>query len=356
VTGADAEDRVEAVVDAFASTLRWSEINSRALNLTTQAAQALAAIAAVLPAELAPTIFQLPTLLSNERFRQAALPFLSKPAQQFWIDRFPKLSPEAITPLTNLVDRLRASSPITALLGQSQSTYSIRDAMDRGQIVLACPGRGGSRDRLIANLIVFDLLYSARGRANIDPDKRRPFHVVLDEVQTYDGAANGNLAGLLEQTAKYGVRCCLCNQNPERLTAETLNAITTNRSHLFATATNSRAAGLIAREWGGRPDPSALTGLPRYRFIGQVTHGGGTVSDPFAIGGVQAEDLFGPGCPDEVGELEAQIDETAGRRPLADAAADLDTLDERIVTALELLHGDGGEAAPRREFQVGGAA
>ena len=65
----------------------------------------------------------------------------------------------------------------------------------------------------------------------------------LDEIQTYDGAASGNLAALLEQTAKYGIRGFLLNQNPERLTRETLNALTTNRSHLITTALNEHAAG-----------------------------------------------------------------------------------------------------------------
>ncbi len=67
---AAAESRVEAIVDAFASTLQWGEQSTRAINLTTQAAGALARIAPVLPPELAPTIFQLPTLLSNELARR----------------------------------------------------------------------------------------------------------------------------------------------------------------------------------------------------------------------------------------------------------------------------------------------
>ena len=62
------------------------------------------------------------------------------------------------------------------------------------------------------------------------PEKRLPFYVFLDEVQTYDGASGGNLArSMLEQTAKYGIRGFLLNQNPERLTSDTLNALTTNR-------------------------------------------------------------------------------------------------------------------------------
>ncbi len=352
-----AEGQVEAVVDAFASAMRWDERNSRALNLTTQAAQALAAISAALPADLAPTIFQLPTFLSDERWRRAVLPILPRPAQQFWIERFPRLADESITPVTNMVDRLRASASITALLGQPQSTYRVREAMDRGQIVLACPGSGGMRDRLIANLIVFDLLHAAKSRADLAPDRRRPFWVFLDEVQTYDGAAGGNLAGLLEQAGKYGIKACLLNQNPERLSAETLNAITTNRSHLHATALNSRAAALIAKEWGGKPNPSALTGLPRYRFLSQVTHEG-DLSRPFAVQGLQAEELFGPGRPDRVGDLDATIDGTAGRRDPAEVLADLDSLDDRILAALERRNAatdqPADSAAPERgEFRVG---
>jgi hypothetical protein len=43
--------------------------------------------------------------------------------------------------------------------------------MDRGLVVLACPGSGGTRDRLVANLIVFDLLHAAKGRAELSPER-----------------------------------------------------------------------------------------------------------------------------------------------------------------------------------------
>ncbi|HMT04082.1 MAG TPA: hypothetical protein PKD76_00900 [Solirubrobacterales bacterium] len=325
---AQAEAGIEAVVDAFASALQWGERSTRAINLTAQSAMALTSIAKVLPPELCPTIFQLPTLLSDGAWRKAALPFMPRASQQFWSDRFPRLAEEAITPLTNMVDRLRASAAVATLLGASQSTYRIREAMDKGQIVLACPGSGGTRDRLIANLIVFDLLHAAKARADNPPEKRRPFWVFLDEVQTYDGAASGNLAAL-EQAAKYGIRAVLLNQNPERLTPATLQALTTNRSHLIATALNSKAASLITREWAGRPDPAALTRLPKYRFIAQVTDHG-SVSEPFALGGVTIHDLYGPGHPGEItGAVET--------RSSADALAHLETLDDRILAELEAL-------------------
>jgi hypothetical protein len=209
--------------------------------------------------------------------------------------------------------------------------------MDRGLIVLACPGSGGTRDRLVANLIVFDLLHAAKGRAELSPERRRPFWVFLDEVQTYDGTSSGNLAALLEQTAKYGVRAFLLNQNPERLTRQTLNAVTTNRSHLLATALNARAGALIAKEWGGRPDATALARLPRYRFLAQVTHRG-EATKPFLVAGVPVEELHGAGRPAGIDELERAIDRTCARRPAAEAIDHLERLDERILAELRGRH------------------
>ena len=341
----ESEGRVEAVVDAFASALEWGERSTRAINLTTQAASALAAIARRLEADLAPTIFQIPTLLSDEEWREAVLPLLPRADQRFWTDRFPLLASEAITPVTNMVDRLRASGSITALLGQSRSTYRVREAMDEGKIVLACPGAGGTRDRLIANLLLFDLLHAARGRAELAPEERKPFWVFLDEVQSYDGAASGNLAALLEQSAKFGLRAVLLNQNPERLSAATLNALTTNRSHLLASTLNSHAASLLTKEWGGRPSPAALTRLPRYRFIVQATFRG-SLSTPFALGGVRVEDV----CEKPVAPVGISC-EGRRRAGAGDVRAHVDSLDDRILAALRnggRTGGSRGHAEGRR--------
>lgn len=68
-----------------------------------------------------------------------------------------------------------------------------------------------------------------------------PLPAAHDQSQTQDGAASGNLAALLEQSAKFGLRAVVLNQSPERLNPQTLNALTTNRSHLLATALNSHA-------------------------------------------------------------------------------------------------------------------
>jgi hypothetical protein len=334
-SASQAQGQADAVVDAIASTMRWDEHNTRALNLTTQAAQGLIGLARHLPAELAPTIFQIPTLLANPDWRASVLPFLPAPTRRFFAERFPLLSEEAVTPVTNLIDRLRAAPAVSALLGNPRSSYDIRRAMDTGKIVLACPGSGSTRDRLIANFLVYDLLHAAKSRAELAPERRHPFYALLDEVQTYDGASSGNLAALLEQTAKYGARVFLFNQNPERLTPATLNAVTTNRSHLISTALGAKAAALLTREWGGSVEPETIVNLPRYTSIASVTLDG-EVSPPFLVRGVPVDELF-PDVPAGRGQAapEKTTDRGADRRPVKDTLAELDRLDDRIVEHLE---------------------
>ncbi len=317
--------------------------------LTTQATAALIELARVLPDGLQPTIFQVPTILADEEWLKVALPFLSQPRRQFFTQRFPRLSEEAITPVTNLIDRLRSSTPLAALLGAQTTTYDIAKAMNEQKIVLACPGAGGARDKLLANLLVYDLLHGAKSRAHIPPEQRKPFYVFLDEVQTYDGAASGNLAALLEQTAKYGIRGFLLNQNPERLTPATLNALTTNRSHLITTALNAHAAALIAREWGGDPPASAITGLERYAFLAQATHDG-KLTRPFLFHGVPVAEQLGDACkPDRVAGMQATIDEASGRTDAAQTIKALETLDQRIKEHLS-------KQKPQKENEEGETA
>jgi hypothetical protein len=343
-TPIEAAARVDAFVDALAAALGWDERNTRALNLATQAAQALTELSLTLPPELAPTIFEVPTLLSDEGWRQAVLPRLSAPTRSFFTDRFPSLPGEAITAVTNLLDRLRASRSVAALLGSPVSSYDARRAMAGDWIVLACPGSGSTRDRLIANLLVYDVLHAAKARASMPPSARRPFWVFLDELQTYDGP---NLPALLEQSAKYGGRAFLFNQNPERLSTATWNAVSTNRSHLMSTTVNAKAARMIGSEWGSPPAPEVLTRLDKYTYLASVTVGT-EVARPFLVHGIPANELHAEHRhPDDVAALEATIDQTADRQPVEQRLAVVDGHAGRIRAHLtKTTPGSGSPAVP----------
>jgi hypothetical protein len=350
---ARAAGQVDAVVDAFASALRWDEVNARALNLTTQAVQALSDLARQLPPELAPTIFEIPVLLANEGWRETVLPHVSPPVRRFFAERFPLLPAEAVTPVTNLIDRLRASPPAAALFGNPAAGYDVRAAMDRGQIVLACPGWGSTRDRLIANFVIFDALHAAHSRRELPAERRREFHLFFDEVQSYDGASAGTLAALLEQSAKFGVRAVLLNQNPERLSAATRDAVLANRSHLVATTLDGRGAELLARALGDGLGAEGISQLPRFRSLASVTLGG-EISRPFRLRGVPVEELFPDACrPEAVPRLDAAIAASGGRSSVSEALVRLDRHPQEIAAHLGERRRPARAAGGRQAIEPG---
>lgn len=342
----DVERRVAAVVDSFSAALHWGEVNTRAINLLTQATQALCELALRLPPELAPTIFQVTTILSNAAWRNEVLEHLGPVSRDFFETRFPRIdkTSEAITPVTNLVDRLRSSNAVAGMLGQSRSGYDIRAAMDQGRIVLACPAGTGDKDRLLACFLVYDLLQAALSRRDLPPERRRPFRAWIDECQTIDGASAGSLAALLEQAGKFGLRLEAMVQQPTRLTATTLAALLNNRSHLISTAVGSESATLLAREWGGKVAPATVGAIDPYHFIASVTHEG-AISAPFRLRGMTAAEAFGPPPTDGAAAVDAALARTLARVPVGEVLDHLATLDARILAHLR----SGGGPAPRRD-------
>ncbi|HEU4461779.1 MAG TPA: hypothetical protein VFR75_04210, partial [Solirubrobacterales bacterium] len=140
----------------------------------------------------------------------------------------------------------------------------------------------------------------------------------------------------------------LLNQNPERLTAATRDAVTTNRSHLVTTALNAKGAGLLARELGGDLDAETISQLPRFHSLASVTLDG-EISRPFRLAGVPVEALFPDEChPERLSQLDAAIDRSLRRAPVAETLDRLDRHPQEI--AKHLL----GGRADRRAAASGG--
>lgn len=332
----DLEARGAAIVNSFASAMNWGSTSApRALTLMQASTSSLLELSLKLPDDIAPTVFQMITLLSDESWRADVVKHLSPPLQSFWRTRFPVLSPEAITPVTNVLDRLRQSASVAALLGSSRSTYDLRNAMDNGSIVLVRLSGTGQIDQLIASFVVYDLLRCVLGRTDIHASQRRPFHAFLDEVQSYDSSVRGLLASALEEGGKFGLRLHLANQQPTRLAKETLEALLVNRSHLMTTALGRESARLIAGEIGGRDlAPETIQALDRYHFLTSVTHRGHPTT-PFRAGGLSLDAMYEP-CPDEhLPELQSVIERNSGAKPIDETIAALDQLDAAIADWLD---------------------
>jgi hypothetical protein len=332
---ADIEGRISAVVSAFSAALGWSAVNNRAQNLVTQSVWSLCELGLVLPPELQPTVFQITTILSDEEWRAHTIPHLPRDVASFWQTRFNNLEKSAITPVTNLLDRLRSSPSVAALLGTPQSTYDARRAMDEGKIILASPAGTGDKDRFLACFFLYDVFLAALSRQDtgLPMDKLRTFWLAVDEMQIYD-TAGSVLELMLRETAKYGLKVFGATQSLTVLQKATQDMWLTNRSHIISNAERAEAARILSKEMGDVVEPKTFTRLERFCSIGQLTLNKQTTT-PIWMRGFDSADIFADyHDPKAPAAIAAAVDANLARKPVEQTLEELRTLDERIAAYL----------------------
>lgn len=340
----DIEDRVDAVVTSFTTALGWGDSAPRAKSILTKACEALCYLAMRLPAECAPTIFQIPTLLDDDSWRDEVLRVLKPSIRRYWTDSFTKLAPDATTVVTNIINRLRTSPTLSAFLGSSVTTYNVRRAMDTGKIVFVCTTGTGETNKLITSFMIYDLFRAGRSRADTPVDQRRRCDAFIDELAAVDGASRGYLAAILEQLRKYRVALHAMNQMPDRLAPETRRALLQNQSLLMTSAAAIDGARTVAREYGGLVQPATITELEQFHHVVTVTLSGQRTT-PFKIRGLHVDDEFADHFhPEWNGDVDRCLDRNLTRRPIGEVLDELEDLDDRILDALR-----GNQPAPRSQ-------
>ncbi|HZD68466.1 MAG TPA: hypothetical protein VFA45_05990 [Actinomycetes bacterium] len=340
----DIELKTKAVDDSISSVLHLGlfELHDRTRAYLFMAVHAILELALRLPPELAPTIFQVGTILSDQGWRQATLPYLSPTVRGFWERPFAGgTTEEAIAPITNLLDRFRAWTNAAVLMGAAGSSYDIERLMNEGKIVLACSAGLSEREQLAANFVVYELLYTGLlKRRGKPPSRLRPFYAFIDEIELYDragspygGKGHGYLADLLERLPRYNVFLAMLNESPERLTPKTVEAILTNRTTMATMALDERSAQVLYKEWSTTGKPLTIPLLDRYQFLASVK-ADDIVTLPILNHGVPVSELWAH-CydPGGVSAMNQQIEENvraSAGRVARRSIAELNALDDRI--------------------------
>jgi hypothetical protein len=329
--------RANALRDAISAAMHWTDRHVRLLALLSRASMALAELGRQLPPELQPTVFQLESLLLDADWREAVLPLLSDEQRRYFSPDggFDALPHEVVGGVVQLADRLRASVALRGFLGQSAGSYNARRAMDEGQLVLVCTGKGQDGE-LAGNLILSDLYAAAQTRAELAPSDRRHFWIFLDELQKIvSGGAGAWVVRMVEELAKFNLHLTAMNQNPARIVAGgVLSALRTNRSHLWLGSMEYEAAVHMTREYNGNPPAHRVANLPRRQFLASVTidH---APSPLFLIHTMAAEELF-PAHAEGVAEVRRAAAVRNHARIPSEVRHDLEALDTRILAALRV--------------------
>jgi len=209
------------------------------------------------------TLIELSLLLTHTGFRTACMKKVSNAeVRQYFELRFDPLSDamRAVMrePILNKTSAFTANPHFRHIVGQTQSSFSFREAMDAGAwiVVNLEKGRLGENALTLGSLILTMLKNALFSRA-----KRSLFTVYCDEIQNFVAQGSG-IETMLSEARKFGVAFVAANQFLEQYPAETRAAILAIGTHVFFQLSSSDATQISQALDGGKPLGERLKNLP----------------------------------------------------------------------------------------------
>jgi hypothetical protein len=167
------------------------------------------------------TLVDLHLVLSSQIYRQKMLEKVKDPiVTQYWEKIFPKNSRDAqewLASSFNKIGRFLVNSLIRNIVGQPKSSFSIKDIMNEGKILLVNLAKGKigeDNSSLLGSVLVGKILIAALSRAEIEQENRRQFHLIVDEYHSF---ATESFPTLQSEARKFAIDTMVAHQYRDQL-------------------------------------------------------------------------------------------------------------------------------------------
>ncbi len=217
------------------------------------------------------TFGHIPRLLTEKDVRRRALRHVEdKVVRDFWFSEYERYSPRfrsvVIAPLQNKIGAMLTDPRLRRILTAEKNSFDLREAMDRGKILLINLSKGEVGEgpaALLGSLLVSHLGLTGLSRADETMAARQDFFVYLDEFQIF---ATLSLANMLSELRKYHVNLTLAHQFLSQLEPEVRDAVIGNVGTLISFRLGANDAAFIAREFSPTFEPDDLIRLPNFQM------------------------------------------------------------------------------------------
>lgn len=173
------------------------------------------------------TLLNFASLLSEKEFRDRQLEHCrNEEVKNFWKNIAEKAGSDAslanIVPyIVSKMDLLTQSSFIREMIGRPKDTLRMGERMDRRAIVLCNLSKGvlgALESRLLGAMLMSQIFAAGLERGMQRRTHRRPVNIYVDEFQNF---VSDNVASMLSEARKFGLRLTLANQTLGQLKANT---------------------------------------------------------------------------------------------------------------------------------------
>jgi hypothetical protein len=215
--------------------------------------------------------------------------------RNFW-QRFlnqPRATQDRMTqPVTDRVWQLNARPELRNIIGQSTSSFSMREVVEEGRILLINLAGVGQATAGLTGTLLMNALWNAVKASS----RRRQVHLLLDEFQDFLQLPV-NPADLFNKARQYRLALAVAHQNLGQLPPELREAILANAHSKVVFQTAADDARAFAREFGRQVDDQDFLSLGKYEVLLKLAAADG-VSQP--VTGVARPPRRSTGSAEEV--------------------------------------------------------
>lgn len=214
------------------------------------------------------TLLELVPLLSDAPFRMKCLANTpNAEVREYFESRYGKASEpmKAVMrePILNKTSAFTADPRFRHIVGQARSTFSLKDAMDKGCFVIAHLPKG----ELGGQALTFaSLLFTVLKNALFTRERRGLFPVYLDEFQNLVSQST-DVETVLSEARKFGVGIVSASQYLGQYPVSMREAMLSVGTHVSFQLSSADAATMTQMLDGGKPLAEQLKNLPPRHFI-----------------------------------------------------------------------------------------
>ncbi|MCF7889862.1 type IV secretory system conjugative DNA transfer family protein [Candidatus Bipolaricaulota bacterium] len=195
-------------------------------------------------------ITMIPRLLTDEDYRRYMVSSLqNRQTKEFWEHRFENLPErEKRTWVESTLNKVSEflSPNVRNIVGHRKSSIDLRDIIDNGKILLVNLPKGklGQNSYLLGALLVARLNRAAISRCSLPEEKRRLFHLFIDEAQSI---CTENTRTILSESRSSGLSIHVASQDLAGFSRDLRSSILANCKLIFSFRVSREDADVLGK-------------------------------------------------------------------------------------------------------------
>lgn len=215
------------------------------------------------------TFIELVRILTDAKYVEEMLPYVKDPVvRRYWTDQIAQTSDfhksEVLDYIVSKFGRFVTNKTMRNIIGQPESSFNFRKAMDEKKIILCNLSKGilGEEDaKFLGLILVPKVLTAAMSRQDVPMEQRHDFFLYVDEFQNY---ATEDFAVILAEARKYRLNLVVANQYIGQIDEEIKNAVFGNVGTMVSFRIGVQDANFLQHEFAPVFNENDLANIEKF--------------------------------------------------------------------------------------------